>query len=64
MAPKALSTLEVYASKWKVFETWCLSKDIDPFKATISQIADFLFYLFHEKKLACIYIEGYRMAIS
>ena len=64
MVPQALSTLKVHASKWKVFETWCLSKDIDPFKATIPQIANFLLYLSHKKKLAFKSVEGYRMAIS
>ena len=64
MAPQASSTQKVFSSKWKIFEFWCLSKDLDPFKATIPQIADFLLYLFHEKKLAFKSIEGYRTAIS
>ena len=52
MVPQALSTQKVYASKWKIFENWRLSKDLDPFKATIPQIADFLLYPFHKKMLA------------
>ena len=51
MALQDLSILKVYASKWKISETWRLSKDLDPFKATIPQIADFLLHLFHEKKV-------------
>ena len=60
MAPQASSTHRKYARKWKTFENWCLSKDLDPCKATVPQIADFLLYLFHEKTLAFKSIKGYR----
>ena len=63
-AQQASSTLRVYASKWKIFENWCSLKDLDPFKATIPQTADFLPCLFHETKLSFKSIEGYRTAIS
>ena len=64
MAPHALSTLKLYQCKWKTFESWCKSQDVDPFQASIPQIVDFLLYLFHEKKLSFKSIEGYRTAIS
>ena len=38
MAPQTSSTLKVYAGKWKIFENWCIVKDLKPFKATISQL--------------------------
>ena len=64
MAPQAASTLCLCQGKWKTFESWCESLDLDPFQASIPQIPDFLLFLFHEKKLSFKYIEGYRTAIS
>ena len=64
MAPQASSLLKLYAGKWKVFENWCLSKDLQPLKATIPQFANFLLYLFHERKISLKSIEGYRTTIS
>ena len=63
MAPQAFSTLKLYAGEWKVFETWCVSIDLDPFQASFLLIADFLLHLFQERKLTFNSIEGYRTAI-
>ena len=36
------SSAGVYKSKWKVFGEWCHSKQINPVKATVQQLAEFL----------------------
>ena len=54
----------VYESKWKVFGEWCHVKQINPVKATVQQLADFLIFLFEEKKLAISSMQGYRSCIS
>ena len=54
----------VYDSKWKVFGERCHVKQINPVKATVQQLADFLIFLFEEKKLAISSIQGYRSCIS
>ncbi|CAG2187236.1 unnamed protein product [Mytilus edulis] len=46
------STGAVYDSKWSIFCTWCLSKQINPLSVTVQQLADFFLYLFEEKALA------------
>ena len=60
------SSAGVYESKWKVFgdSEWCHMKQINPVKATVQQLADFLIFLFEEKKLAISSIQGYRSCIS
>ena len=58
------SSAVVYESKWKVFGEWCHVKQINPVKATVQQLADFLIFLFEEKKLAISSIQGYRSCIS
>ena len=47
-----------------MFGEWCHVKQIDPVKATVQQLADFLIFLFEEKKLAISSIQGYRSCIS
>ena len=64
VAPQRASTLAVYEGKWKVFSDWCGSLDIDPFLATIPQLADFLVYLFQERRLAPSTVEGYRTSLA
>ena len=39
------SSAGVYESKWKVFGEWCHVKQINPVKATVQQLADFLICL-------------------
>ena len=64
LAPQAKSTLTVYEGKWKILHTWCRSKGLDPIQASTPNIADFLLYLFKQKGLSPITIEGYRTAIA
>ena len=63
MAPQAPSKLRLYQDKWKTFESWYESQEMDPFQASIPQIADFLLFLLHEK-LSFKSIEGYSTVIS
>ena len=46
------SSAGVYESKWKVFGEWCHSKQTNPVKATVQQLADFLIFLLEKTKLA------------
>ena len=64
MAPQRLSTLSIYEGKWKVFSDWCGHRSVDPFLATIPIVADFLVYLFQERRLSPSTIEGYRSALA
>lgn len=58
------STNIVYDAKWTIFSHWCSQQEIDPFQVSIQQLADFLVFLFEDKKLAPSTIKGYRSAIS
>ena len=59
------SSAGVYESKWKVFGEWCqFVKQINPVKVTVQQLADFLIFLFEEKKLAISSLQGSRSCIS
>jgi len=53
----------VYDSKWRIFSDWCQQQGLDPFSLQTSAIADFLNFLFTEKKFAATTIAGYRTAI-
>ena len=58
------SSLKIYDSRWKGFAEWCAGRQRDPWEATVSDIADFLLYLFQEKELSPRTVEGYRTAIA
>lgn len=58
------STSIVYNAKWKTFTNWCSEREIDSIHPTIQHIADFLTFLFIEKKLAVSTIKGYRAMLS
>ena len=61
--PQRLSTRAMYKSKWAIFVRWCDSHKVDFRSPSISQIAEFLLYLFKERNLQPSTIEGYRTAI-
>ena len=63
-APQRRSTRAVYKSKWTIFVKWCDSHKVDFRSPSISQIADFLLYLFKERNLQPSTINGYRTAIA
>ena len=58
------STNKVYLSQWRLFEAWCLKRQLDPVKATSVCVCDFFIYLFHDRKLQVKTIEGYRSALT
>ena len=58
------STRKVYDAKWRVYLDWANKRQIDPIKATPNVIADFLTFLFNEKKCQVSTIRGYRSMIS
>ena len=63
-APQRSSTRAVYKSKWAIFVKWCDSHKVDFRLPSVNQIADFLLYLFKERKLQPSTIDGYRTAIA
>ena len=58
------STQKVYDAKWIVYSNWCHRKKVNPVSAHLTVIADFLIYLFSEKKYQISTIKGYRSVIS
>ena len=46
------STSIVYDAKWTIFSDWCVGREIDPFKISVQQLADFLVFLLEVKGLA------------
>ena len=63
-APQRGSTRAVYKSKWAIFIKWCESNKVDFRSPSVNQIAEFLLYLFKERKLQPSAIDGYRTAIA
>ena len=63
-APQRSSTRAVYKSKWAIFVKWCDSRKVDFRSPSVNQIADFLLYLFKERKFQPSTIDGYRTAIA
>ena len=63
-APQRGSTRSVYEAKWSIFTKWCLSNQVDFRTPPLKAIADFLLYLFQDRKLQPGTIDGYRSAIA
>ena len=63
-APQRGLTRSVYKTKWTIFTKWCLSNQVDFRAPPLKAIADFLLYLFRDKKLQPGTIDGYRSAIA
>ena len=58
------STHKLYDSKWQKFTFWCHRRSLDPFQASVSDVANFFNFLFVEEGLAPVTIEGYRSTID
>ena len=58
------STQKVFDAKWIVYTRWCHRRKVNPVSAPLTVIADFLIYLFSEKKYQISTIKGYRSMIS
>ena len=65
-APQRGSTRSVYGAKWTIFTKWCLSNQVhvDSRTPPVKTVADFLMYLFQDRKLQPSTIDGYRSAIA
>jgi hypothetical protein len=48
----AITTSIVYDAKWTIFSDWCVGREIDPFKISVQQLADFLVFFIEVKCLA------------
>jgi hypothetical protein len=59
-----VGTRAIYDSRWKAFCAWCSENGFNAVQATTPMVADFLTFLFHEKKLAVSSIAGYRSMLS
>ena len=57
-------TQKVYDAKWVVYSNWCHRKKVNPVLAPLSVIANFLIFLFSEKKYQISTVKGYRAMIS
>ena len=55
---------DLYEAKWTIFTKWCLSNQVDFRAPPLKAIADFLLYLFQDRKLQRGTIDGYRSAIA
>ena len=63
-APQRKSTRSVYEAKWTIFKKWCVTNQVDFRSPPVKSVADFLMYLFEDKKLQPSTIDGYRSAIA
>ena len=63
-APQRGSTRAVYEAKWAIFTKWCVTNQVDFRAPPVKSVADFLMYLFEDRKLQPSTIDGYRSAIA
>ena len=54
----------VYNLNWTIFTKWCLSNQVEFRAPPLKSVADFLLYLFQDRKLQQSTIDGYRSAIA
>ena len=63
-APQRGSTRSVYEAKWAIFTKWCITNQVDFRAPPVKSVADFLMYLFEDRKLQPSTIDGYSSAIA
>ena len=63
-APQRGSARSVYEAKWTIFTKCCSTNQVDFRAPPLKSIADFLMYLFEDRKLQPSTIDGYRSAIA
>ena len=63
-APKRRSTRSVYEAKWAIITKWYNSHQVDFRAPPLKSVADFLMYLFQDRKLQASTIDGYRSTIA
>ena len=62
--PHRRSTTNLYQAKWAQYCGWCRTRSVDPLRATIPVIVDFLIFLREQKNLSSTAIKGYRAALA
>ena len=63
-APQRGSPRSVYEAKWTFFTKWRVTNQVDFRVPPVKSVADFLLYLFEDRKLQPSTIDGYRSAIA
>ena len=63
-APQRRSTRSVYEAKWAIFTKWCVSNQVEFWAPPVKSVADFLLYLFEDRKLQPSTVDGYRSVIA
>ena len=63
-APQRGSTRSIYEAKWAIFTKWCITNQVDFRAPPVKSVADFLMYLFEDRKLQPSTIDGYRSTIA
>ena len=63
-APQRGSTRSVYEAKWAIFTKWCITNQVDFRAPPVKSVAEFLMYVFEDRKLQPSTIDGYRSAIA
>ena len=63
-APQRGSTRSVYEAKWTIFTKWCITNQVEFRAPPVKSVADFLMYLFQDRKLQPSTIDGYRSVIA
>ena len=63
-APQRGSTRSICEANWAVFTKWCITNKVDFRSPPVKSVADFLLYLFKDRKLQPSTIDGYRSAIA
>ena len=61
---RAPSTNQVYNSKWKLFASFCRDRGFPPETASPPMVADFLIYLFRDRKCSARTVASYRSALG
>ena len=63
-APQRRSTRSGYEAKWAIFTKGCITNQVDFSAPLLMSVADFLVYMFLDRKLQPSTIDGYRPAIA
>lgn len=58
------STTALYQCRWAKFVEWCRRSNISASRTTLSNIADFLIYLFSDLNLGIQSVKGYRATLA
>ena len=61
---RATSTSKQYKSKWDLFVGWATNSGRNPLSASLPLLAEFLVYLFRERRVSLQTIKNYRSAIA